>query len=1732
MSFKRGQKSAPGILRSSLRSGKRKKAPRKAHHFRLPFRGAAATILFNFLFLTFVPPAGLLAQPTNIPDYTPQSFQSTDFDPYFNRAEKNDTTSEWELAVSGGLALLESKWELEEDLAIDLLLASVTESDDFNSVDEYREYVRKALELQKQEALNDWMYRAEVLIALEREQFLGTLSGGSIAENESEYPPDGESLNENMNPDADLETLLEDSENDTRRWEKEFEDNLNTGLTDFSTSLVALDKEYQDFKNSLSQADLEFQQNLAVIQNYEAQVRNGIQTSVGSLQTFLSTNEMFADGTGGLNAQGLDLQNLINQISQGLNEGDALSVLVQNMVDYLDLQIQYANQERQTWLDAGTLTNVTYSQVVQNPWAHRTYPNAGVNINNLANTNPPMRQVLDWYASGDIGPVRVYQDSNTAHTVTRVYNIDITATGPYPPPPLGMGYHHTGKKLSESGWGVFGYTLCNLWAAGCVPVAEPEFTITWSWDGLDQNALDNAALWQGYADDLTPVLTTWRDSLLPATQAWETQRARYESDYADWKTKATAQQTIYEVTYHKNKTKVAQERSRWLVAIENEYREGKRSWESYRESLKGRLDESETTDKNEAYYKELVSKSALILRKTLHQTRATSKKLLSSRSSLSSLQKTLPQLQRDFLARHGQNLPDLKTMNELLGQFEHSSQGIMNLALAKAMSAHARETRKQAMEQTADLARQYGFTVSVTDNGQVRATRQIATGNAILKAGWDPTDTNAYIMEESAQNLDFTPTVSASLVKTASLFERWDQAQVQASFETNLNTFKERAQTETRVALVSMDAANQVAETRRKNFQASLETQVANWTMLKDLAQTLLTGGTMNGWVEGQMRSRVAAEIEERTGWPAGFVSGMLGGSSMKDAAKSYMQGAAMQEIERVTGIPGLGGLVFEKFNERQAARNSPTAKLSRTMSKLGTVGAAAMGFIMGGPVGMATAATLAHSQQGHLQKFYYDNPMAMEATAMAVGPQAHTAFKAMRGYYEGGGRGAVASLADSALQITQLVGVSSNVSYSHENGWGGSIGVGAKAFGGTIGVSVSAQEGQGLTNANTGYKNDFMAAGVNYVKGQGLSAYAGATTQDSRYSLGLGYSKDEGASIYAATGKQKLTYSERDGAGVALNAGALNARYSQRGGLSGGINIGLGELTGDPRLKDSNVGITYDRESGWGANMNISSGGASLNASLSEYGGLNGGYGLDLVNPVTVTDFNSLQSHMDAVVTERKKSYLADERRKLVAKQLNVDVAALAGLNDEQIKDILSDVAEKKPGKVKTDNSSRGEGFVDNFLGDIADDLGSIFGDVADKDGWIDSNGEYHERVCFVAGTLVRTRDGYKEIQDIKAGDVVLSWNEKSGELGYNKVAQKFIRRADLVYGITYADGTFVETTWNHPFYVKSRGWVKAKDLGDGDFSLTSASIRGESRALKITSVVVDERVETVYNFEVSRDHTYFVSDAGVLVHNENYDPGAMLSFLKAPHKNPMLLRFKRYKEIESKYGAKGLVEYKQAQKDMDAQVYKMFSVVYENMAMPYYIIKGSGAPEMTEDWLNKALEGKSEAYRAGFMERFQLIEASVNVGAGVGLLFGSTGLLRKLAGKTKQAGKVVSNTPNLNSQTTPKPKGMNNPVTRRAKYIGDEAHRQIKEQLESQGYQVEATIRLEGSQVVRKDGFMIRNNEVVIVKPNTPSGKKSALKRQKLMEKNGYKTKIIYYNPNDPKYLPGSPTYIGPRN
>ena len=134
----------------------------------------------------------------------------------------------------------------------------------------------------------------------------------------------------------------------------------------------------------------------------------------------------------------------------------------------------------------------------------------------------------------------------------------------------------------------------------------------------------------------------------------------------------------------------------------------------------------------------------------------------------------------------------------------------------------------------------------------------------------------------------------------------------------------------------------------------------------------------------------------------------------------------------------------------------------------------------------------------------------------------------------------------------------------------------------------------------------------------------------------------------------------------------------------------------------------------------------------------------------------------------------------------------------------------------------------------------------------------------CFVAGTMVKTEEGYKAIEEIEVGDKVWSWDEATGEQALKTVVQLFRNEKDVLVHIDAA-GEEIQTTLGHPFYVAGKGWVKAGELKSGDVLKLY-----DGKEAEINSISIKESKPVItYNFEVEDSHTYYVTQSDVLVHN-----------------------------------------------------------------------------------------------------------------------------------------------------------------------------------------------------------------------------------------------------------------------
>lgn len=177
-----------------------------------------------------------------------------------------------------------------------------------------------------------------------------------------------------------------------------------------------------------------------------------------------------------------------------------------------------------------------------------------------------------------------------------------------------------------------------------------------------------------------------------------------------------------------------------------------------------------------------------------------------------------------------------------------------------------------------------------------------------------------------------------------------------------------------------------------------------------------------------------------------------------------------------------------------------------------------------------------------------------------------------------------------------------------------------------------------------------------------------------------------------------------------------------------------------------------------------------------------------------------------------------------------------------------------------------------ENFSFEMVDDSYNIV--LASADYKIEAYTEYNVKIgettakyeyCFVAGTKVKTETGFKNIEDIKVGEKVYSYNLDTNELELKEVTHLIRSTTIDTYKMTIGN-KIVEMSPKHQIYIIDKGWVRAYDVKEGDLMLSM-----NNEKIKITNIEYikyDKPIQT-YNLTIEGNSNYFVTDIQVLVHN-----------------------------------------------------------------------------------------------------------------------------------------------------------------------------------------------------------------------------------------------------------------------
>jgi hypothetical protein len=130
---------------------------------------------------------------------------------------------------------------------------------------------------------------------------------------------------------------------------------------------------------------------------------------------------------------------------------------------------------------------------------------------------------------------------------------------------------------------------------------------------------------------------------------------------------------------------------------------------------------------------------------------------------------------------------------------------------------------------------------------------------------------------------------------------------------------------------------------------------------------------------------------------------------------------------------------------------------------------------------------------------------------------------------------------------------------------------------------------------------------------------------------------------------------------------------------------------------------------------------------------------------------------------------------------------------------------------------------------------------------------------------------DGTLEpIEKIRVGERVLAFDEATGRVVPAAVTQLFVHPNWQNKARTILINGRVRATENHPFFVNGQ-WERAENIRSGDLlrTLTPPGLGAASATISeaVVHLVPLSGVDTVYNLEVERYHTYFAE--GLLVHN-----------------------------------------------------------------------------------------------------------------------------------------------------------------------------------------------------------------------------------------------------------------------
>ncbi|WP_236567558.1 TIGR04388 family protein, partial [Leptospira borgpetersenii] len=394
--------------------------------------------VFSFLFSSSSP---LDAQSVPTLGSTKQ-FANDELKPYVDAAKAGATDSGTFLnSVNNGEQVLEAAWETGVNAEIEAIVGGVNNSDTVNNVNVYKDAVRAQLELQKQQAKNQWIADVNAYIQAELQIFLATLSQNTSNNVTSTNTNSVQTINptvqnvtttpvsQNTNPAQAAQSYYQGSQlwnskwqdllTKQNTWEQNSLNAIQNGILQWNQSITGLENDKLSYLNGIEQTKAQWLANKQLITNAQSQMRNALQSTITNIRSQENQLKANAASDPSLTSVFGDMDELLEDLQDALNSNASLGTLAQTLGNFFQSQISNATAKADywnitKWQETYATQTVAYSQIVGNSSISCTnYEGSG--CNNVASGNRSIvynsnGSVYGWRASS--GSL-VYQSDET-----------------------------------------------------------------------------------------------------------------------------------------------------------------------------------------------------------------------------------------------------------------------------------------------------------------------------------------------------------------------------------------------------------------------------------------------------------------------------------------------------------------------------------------------------------------------------------------------------------------------------------------------------------------------------------------------------------------------------------------------------------------------------------------------------------------------------------------------------------------------------------------------------------------------------------------------------------------------------------------------------------------------------------------------------------------------------------------------------------------------------------------------------------------------------------------------------------------------------------------------------------------------------------------------------------------------------------------------------------------------